>query len=304
MNQRERGFLLLTSFLGNPQRRPIGPATVRKLARRISALPQEHADAAVAPEHLTAMGFERKMAERIVSLLDDELLLDYYLKHGMDVGCVPVARPNPQYPPVLLRKLGQDAPGCLWTKGDRGLLIGPKVAVVGSRVLSEDNARFAEEAGRQAAEQGFTLVSGNAPGADSAAQKACLAAGGKVISVVADELQNHPETENVLYISENDFDAPFSPQRAISRNRVIHALGAVTLAAQCALGKGGTWDGSVKNLRYGWSTLCVFDDGAPGAQELTQMGALPVSFQDLENLGRLPNYQKSLFDLAQNSLSP
>lgn len=303
MNQQERGFLLLTSFLGNPQRRPVGPATVRKLARRISALPQGSEDTSVSPEHLTAMGFERKMAERIVSLLDDELLLDSYLKRGTDAGCVPVSRPNPQYPPVLLRKLGQDAPGCLWTKGDRSLFMGPMFAVVGSRVLREDNARFAEEAGCQAAKQGYTLVSGNAPGADSVAQKACLAAGGKVISVVADELQNHPETENVLYISENDFDAPFLPQRAISRNRVIHALGAVTLAAQCTLGKGGTWDGSVKNLRYGWSTLCVFDDCSPGARELAQMGALSVSFQDLENLGQLANCQKSLFDLAENNLS-
>ena len=87
------------------------------------------------------------------------------------------------------------------------------VALVGSRELREENWKFAAEVGRQAALQGYVLVSGNARGADRTAQEACLAAGGKVICVVADDLWKQPLRENILYLSEDDFEEGFSAQR-------------------------------------------------------------------------------------------
>lgn len=89
------------------------------------------------------------------------------------------------------------------------------IALVGSRDLCEENARFATELGAQVAKQGYTLVSGNARGADSTAQEACLAAGGQVVSIVSDPLMVHRTRENVLYVSENGFDEPF-PRNARS----------------------------------------------------------------------------------------
>ena len=127
------------------------------------------------------------------------------------------------------------------------------------------------------------LVSGNARGADRTAQAACLEAGGKVISVVADELYKQPLQENVLYVSEDGFGESFSSIRALSRNCVIHALGVKTFVAQCSEGKGGTWSGTVKNLRNGWSDVFAFRDGSVAMIQLEQMGASMIGMEELES---------------------
>jgi predicted Rossmann fold nucleotide-binding protein DprA/Smf involved in DNA uptake len=187
-----------------------------------------------------------------------------------------------------------DSPGTLWAKGDVSLLNRPAVAVIGSRELKDENRKFAEEAGRQIAAQGYALVSGNARGADKAAQSACLEAGGAVISVVADSLQKQPLTRNILYLSLDDFDAEFSPQRALRRNYVIHSIATLTIAAQCALEKGGTWDGVLANLKNGWNPVCIFADDSAAAEELQNRGVQPVSAEALGDLSLLaesnPNF--------------
>ena len=169
------------------------------------------------------------------------------------------------------------------------------IGLVGSRDLMQKNREFAAEAGRQAALQGYVLVSGNARGADQTAQNSCLKAGGQVISVVADDLSAHHNRENVLYLSLDEYDSPFSAQRALSRNRVIHALGKATLVAQCSYKTGGTWDGSAKNLMGNWSPLFCFDDGSPAIEQLSQMGASKISKAQLENLDDLEPETTSFF---------
>ncbi len=297
MNAVERGFLLLCSHLGDPNRRPIGPARLRLLSDRFSLLPEDGREGPLAPEHLTAVGFDRETAERIVALMSQERELDWYLENGSRRGCVPITRADQSYPHMLRKRLGQESPGCLWLKGDPSILEMPAVSLVGSRDLREENAQFAWEAGRQAALQGYALISGNARGADSVAQKSCLASGGCVVSVVADQLMNHRGNNRILYVSEEDYDAPFSAQRALSRNRVIHALGMVTVAAQCTLGRGGTWDGSVKNLRHGWSPLLLFRDGSEASQELEQRGAETIGREDLSDYAALAHRHRDLFQL-------
>lgn len=296
MNAGERGFLLLSSSLGNPERKPLTPYRLRQLSSRYLALPSADGEKTLEPGDLLAIGFDRETAERTVALLSEEAALDRYLEKAAILGCVPITRANPEYPLLLRKRLGPDCPGCLWLKGDLSLLEYPAVSLVGSRDLKAENERFAREAGRQAAIQGYVLVSGNARGADRAAQQACLDAGGKVISVVADELCSHRETDGILYISEEDYDAPFSSHRALSRNRVIHALGMVTVAAQCTFGKGGTWDGSTRNLRRGWSPLFLFRDGSEASLELEQMGAETVGLEDLEDYAALAHRRWSLFE--------
>ena len=197
---------------------------------------------------------------------------------------------------LLRQRLGLDAPAALWCRGDLSLLNTPGVALVGSRDLREENRRFAAEVGKQAVKQGLSLISGNARGADRTAQDAALDAGGSVISIVADELTAHPIRENVLWVSEDGFSEPFSAQRALSRNRIIHALGWRTFVAQTRAKMGGTWDGTVKNLRMGWSEVYCFDDGSEGCDLLTKMGAFSVNSEDLQNFATLPAKERTLFD--------
>ena len=289
MTGAERGFLLLSSTLGDPQRRILSTPQLRTLTNRVrgSQLPREDRDLTLAD--LVGLGYSQEMAARILHLLSEETVLEYYLKKGNRLGCVPVTRASSSYPPVLSHKLGQDRPGVLWAKGDLSLL-------QGSRDLNSSNCSFALEAGRQAALQGYTLVSGNARGADRTAQDACLQYGGKVIIVVADELSAHPARENVLYLSEESFDLAFSAQRALSRNRVIHALAETTLVAQCSLETGGTWDGTVKNLRFGWSNVFCFRDGSQAMSRLEQMGADLIDLRHLCDLPQLKKETNSLFD--------
>ena len=288
MTGAERGFLLLCCHLGDPQRRPLTVAQFRKLARLVRAGEKSPDDRDLEPGDLVALGYGEADARRIMSLLSEEALLDRYLSRAAKFGCVPLTRLTPGYPRRILDALGDDAPGCIWARGDLSLLEQPGVALVGSRNLRPQNQAFARQTGAQSARQGLTLISGNARGADRTAQNAALAAGGGVISIVADRLTDHVPMGKVLYLSEEGFDLEFSSLRALSRNRSIHALGIAAIAAQCSLRTGGTWDGSVKNLRFGWSSLYVFDDGSESAKLLEQMGASPIGFEQLEDLTALP----------------
>ena len=296
MTPREAGFLLLTSQLGNPDRKVLTPAQLRELTRRMATASRIREDRELEMADLLALGYSREMAGRILALLEERELLEYYVNRGRKAGCVPITRVSPGYPVALRQRLGGEAPGVLWAKGDLSLLNTPAVALVGSRDLKPENRKFAEEAGRQAAKQGLTLISGNARGADVTAQNACFRAGGRVISIVADSLASHSAKPNVLYLSEDSFDGEFSAQRALSRNRCIHTMGAPVLVAQANLQKGGTWDGTSKNLRCGWTPVCCFEDGSDAAQVLEQMGAALIGPEALSDLPELAKTEKSLFD--------
>ena len=290
----EQGFLLLTSNLGDPDRKPLSVAQFRELAKQVQAAEREISSRELTCQDLTALGYGADMAQRIYALLSGANQLREYLRKAEACECYPITRLNPAYPLAVRRRMGLDSPGVLWAKGDITLLGQPAVAVIGSRDLREENRKFAEEAGRAIAEQGYVLVSGNARGADRTAQSACLEAGGRVISVVADSLRKQPLTRRVLYLSLDGFDAPFSTQRALRRNHVIHGLSRVTLVAQCTLEKGGTWQGSARNLQLGWTPVCCFDDGSDAVEALYRRGARCINLADLEALGKLwelePNF--------------
>jgi predicted Rossmann fold nucleotide-binding protein DprA/Smf involved in DNA uptake len=116
-----------------------------------------------------------------------------------------------------------------------------------------------------------------------------------VISIVADSLREHRSRENVLYVSEDGFDIGFQARRALSRNRLIHCMGIRTFVAQATLGRGGTWDGTLRNLKAGWSQVFCFQDGSRASQELQQMGAAGISIEELNNFSLLSTDENSFF---------
>ncbi len=288
MNPRECGYLLLSSKLGNPDRRPLSTAQLRLLAQRAAYLPETQGTQELTMAHLLSLGLEKQLAERVLRLLEDTLLLEAYLSKAKRLGCTAITRVTDTYPAALRQRLGLDAPGCLWAKGNCDILRMPAVSLVGSRDLQDENRKFARQVGAQAARQGYALISGNARGADSVAQAACLEAGGWVISVVADSLEERCPGNHQLFLSEEDFDELFSVPRALHRNRVIHAMGAATFVAQCSFGRGGTWDGSVQNLHRQWTPLYCFRDGSTASAELAQMGACLIGQEELSDFTCLP----------------
>ena len=232
MNSREEGFLLLTSRLGDPQRHPLTVAQLRELERCVLRSKKSDADRELLPEDLINLGCSEETSYRVVSLLEDRTLLYAYIERGRANGCAPISRVSPGYPAKLRQCLDLEAPGSIWYKGDKLLLQKPAVALVGSRDLAMENAKFAREVGALAAEHGLVLISGNARGADSIAQESCLRAGGQVICVVADSLLNKSPCDRVLYLSEDGYDLPFNGYRALSRNRLIHSMAQITFVAQ------------------------------------------------------------------------
>ena len=296
MTGAERGFLLLGSHLGMQEQRILTGPQLRKLTARVRNAPKPSQDRELQLQDITALGYGLQMAEQILFLLSRKKQLEYYLRAGARLGCHPLTRASGAYPSRWSAALGDDSPACVWYKGDLSLLARPMVALVGSRELCEENAAFAREAGRQAALQGYVLVSGNARGSDITAQEACLQAGGSVISIVADDLSRHKEREGVLFISEEDYDAPFSAQRALRRNRLIHSLGSVTFVAQCSARSGGTWDGTVHNLFGRHSPVFCFGDGSDAVRQLEQMGAQCIGMDALQAFSQLKSTEISLFE--------
>ena len=284
MNSREEGFLLLTSRLGKRDRRPLTVAQLRELERCVQRSDRPDEDRDLFIDDLVAMGCSEETAERVISLLDDRLLLHSYVERGRSNGCAPLTRVTPGYPGKLHQCLREEAPGGIWCKGDISLLKRPAVALVGSRDLAAHNAEFARRVGELAAQYGVALISGNARGADTVAQESCLQAGGHVICVVADSLLRKATRERILYVSEEGYDLPFHAQRALSRNRLIHSMANVTFVAQCSNGTGGTWSGTCRNLQGGWSTVYCLRDGSSATAKLYQMGAHLVNTPDLPSL--------------------
>ena len=287
MRAAERGFRLLTSHLGDPDCKVLTAAQFRSLTNRARQMERLSEQRELMEEDLISLGYDRASARNILYLLSREEQLDYYLNQAKRADCTPISRNSDRYPGLLHCRLGADSPGCLWAKGDRSLLEKEAVALVGSRELLEENREFAFRVGKEAAEQGYVLVSGNARGADRTAQESCLEHGGQVISVVADSLEKHKEQPSVLFLSEDGFDMAFSAQRAHSRNRVIHALGKMTFVAQCTYGSGGTWKGTAQNLRQGWSPVFCYNDGTPAMAELSQMGAVLIDTWELSDFSTL-----------------
>lgn len=284
MTPAEEGLLLLCCRLEEDWQ-PLTLSQHKALRKRVqeSRRPGDP-DRTLEVEDLEAIGCGRTEAERILEILSRQDWLRkreaYWTKRGVEI----CTRLSGDYPPRLRERLGNDAPAALFLLGDRSLLQRPAIALVGARDLREEGRAFAEAVGRLAARSGHVLVSGNARGADQTAQEACLEAGGAVISVVADRLLRHAIRRNFLYVSEDGPDLPFSAGRALRRNRLIHAMGAMTFAAQIRYGSGGTWSGSLHNLQHGLSTLYVPEDGSPASVELCRRGALPITVTELDQL--------------------
>ncbi len=290
MKRSEAVLLLLCCALGEPVK-PLTQAEYRRLAQRLAHRPSDPRGMLTA-QHLRTVGYEEEEAARILLLLERTDCLRRYLSAQPDITVL--TRISEGFP-ARLRRLENECPPALFCKGDASLLTRRCVSLVGSRALLARNRAFAERIGELTAREGFVLVSGGAAGADSAAQTACLRAGGSVICFVPDALRRYPERERVLYCADEGYEYPFTTARALRRNHYIHALGEKSFVAQCEAHLGGSWSGAADNLRRGLSELYVLDDGSDGTRELIAMGANRAP-DALPSIANLRPAQLSIFD--------
>ncbi len=269
-------MLLLCSSLGQAEARALSYAQFRTLAQRVRLHGAGGADPnrALTAQDVRGLGYDEADGAHIVGLLEREDRLRAYLAAGETLGIFPLTRISRGYPLRLREQLGDRCSPVLWYRGDLRLLTLPCVSVVGSRQPNAQTVRFARRCGTLAAQEGFVLCTGGAEGVDEEAEAACLQSGGRVIVFPAGRLRDCRMDARVLYLAEGAYDAPFSAQRALARNRLIHALGEKTYAAQARLRSGGTWRGCTENLHASLSPLYLYDDGSEAAKALLAMGAI------------------------------
>ena len=118
MTGAEAGFLLLTSPLGNPNRKTLTTAQLRILAGRVQSIQKPDDERDLDLDDLLALGYRRDMAEHILQLLSEEQLLHLYCKKGEKQNCCPLTWATSTYPTRLKERLGKETPGCIWCKGD------------------------------------------------------------------------------------------------------------------------------------------------------------------------------------------
>jgi DNA processing protein len=144
--------------------------------------------------------------------------------------------------PANLRQI-YDPPPMLFVRGSFLPCDERAVAIVGTRRVTPYGRLVSEMLARGLAERGVTVVSGLAVGADAAAHRGALAAGGRTIGVLAcgidlpyprDTLELREQAvEHGAVMAEVPPATPARPQRFAARNRLISglALGVVVTEA-------------------------------------------------------------------------
>lgn len=216
------------------------PAQVRAILAAFTSL---EAFAASTPEQRAAHGCPDPVAPVHVDLGD---------------GWV-VALTDPDYPASLAEIA--TAPPVLFGVGNRAALT-PGVAMTGSRDADDYGLAVAAIAGEAAALGDVTLYTGFARGADTAAVRACLKAGGTTVAVLPQHPTDIYPRENAdlardvlaaggALVSEQLPGAVTStgiPGALAARNRLIVALGGSALVVTCAMPGSGS-------LRAVWDAL-------------------------------------------------
>ena len=196
-------------------------------------------------------------AERVIALLERGFLLTLALGRWRDCSLWVISRADLEYPRQFKSRLKQQAPPILYGLGDLSLLESGGLAVVGSRHVDESLLKYAEDVAGLAAAAQCSIVSGGARGIDSAAMRGALSQGGRVVGVLAENLEkaaldrdnrDAALNDQLLLISPYDPKAGFNAGNAMGRNKLVYALADAALVVESEFNKGGTWNGAVEQL--------------------------------------------------------
>jgi DNA processing protein len=190
----------------------------------------------VVPEALASLILERRFGAEV------EATLQWAGRSGHTV----LTLADSQYPKLLLEI--PDPPVLLYVSGDAKLLSSPALAVVGSRNATPQGLKNAQSFSRAFSDAGFTIVSGLALGADSAAHTGGLEGKNSTIAVLGSGIdtvypkRNEPLAEQIskrgALLSEFPLGAPPVPGNFPRRNRLISGLARGCLVVEAALDSG------------------------------------------------------------------
>lgn len=206
------------------------------------------------PEHLYAMSRAELISSTGLTKRQVDVLSDKRMERARAIaydcetlGISIVTLADAEYPPILRRI--PDPPLVLYVKGRLpDLEQTPGIGIVGTRKATPYGLMAAEHFGYGLAKAGCTVVSGMALGADGAAARGALKAGGKTVAVLAGGLNIcYPPEHNFLMgdillsgavISENPPGTPHDGFRFPIRNRIISGLSRGVLVVEAPLRSG------------------------------------------------------------------
>jgi predicted Rossmann fold nucleotide-binding protein DprA/Smf involved in DNA uptake len=314
--------------LGRGEPAPLTLSEWNQLARRIheSALRRPRALAGISASQLsTALTLPPKFASRIVKSLGRLSEIRCELEALDSRGIWAVTRLDEKYPQQLRRALKHHAPVVMFGAGDIRSSQAGGLAVVGSRNVDEAGAAGARELGGAAARGGLVLISGCARGTDRLAMEGAIVAGGRSVGVLAEslegmlrkrEVQELVRESQLILLTQELPDTPFSVPIALARNRLIYALAEFAVVVSSDYRTGGTWAGATAALKSGWCPVFARVGSAvpEGNKRLVEAGALPFTPEALAAPSGLRSWLQShasfkgehpdLFSAERNTLRP
>lgn len=282
-----KAIILLCGILGKD--RSVAPlaqseynALVRWLVRE-KLRPEMLLQMANLSEAAIASGIAR---DRLEKLLDRGVQLGFAVEEWQRSGLWIISRSDPEYPLRYKTHLKEKAPPLLFGAGEKSLLRGGGLAIVGSRNVDEEGEAFTRHVAEECVRNRMPIVSGGARGVDQIAMRTSLESGGLTIGVLAENLlktsiERHARAAiaegKLLLISPYHPQARFTVGTAMGRNKLIYAMADYGLVVSADHKKGGTWAGAQEELKRD-KPLAVFvrlGEKVPhGNIKLLDLGAL------------------------------
>ncbi len=259
----------------------------------------------------------------------DEDELKKYAESVYSDGIDYIIKGNSYYPPLLLESY--DPPLGLYIRGDKEVLLGNTVSMVGTRKATSYGMAVARSLGKEFAENGAVVVSGMADGIDSASHRGALDGGGKTIAVFGCGVNVcYPKTNSVLMdriikdgcvISEYPINEKATARYFPHRNRIIAAMSMATVVVE-AESKGGSLITANLALDFGREVFAVPGNitsrASEGTNGLIKAGAdVLTCAEDVfsaigiekkreepkENKNSLENNEKMVYDCINSGVS-
>jgi predicted Rossmann fold nucleotide-binding protein DprA/Smf involved in DNA uptake len=250
-------------------------------------------------------GIDKK---RLESLVGRGVQLGFAVEEWQQNGIWIISRSDSDYPVRYKKHLKDKAPPLLFGVGNRSLLSGGGLGIVGSRNVDQAGEVFTRQVAELCAYNQMAVVSGGARGVDQISMNSALEAGGGAIAILAENLLKKSVERGarqaiadgrLLLLSPYHPNARFSVGTAMGRNKLIYALSDYGLVVSAEYKKGGTWAGAEEELKRD-NSLPVFvrigNDAPQGNRMLLGIGAIPWPVSIDRN-----NFRQHLHNLAVES---
>ena len=248
-------------------------------------------------EAASGAGLDEK---RLDTLLARGTQLGFAVENWQRNGIWVISRSDSDYPVRYKQHLKKKAPPLLFGVGERSLLQGGGLAMVGSRNVDAMGETFTRKVARLCAEASMPVVSGGARGVDQISMESALDVGGTSIGILADSLLKKSlgkkfrkalADKRLLLISPYHPEAPFKAWAAMGRNKLIYTMADFALVVSSDHNKGGTWAGATEELKreYSIPVFTRIEKTVPkGNEKLLEIGAIqwpePMSAKNMGSI--------------------